>query len=718
MDRQEGDTKYCANCKRDITAANFELHQIHCQRNLILCPKCKEPVSRNRQKEHEEQLHALVTCVDCSDLIEIGKLDSHKDECQKRLVACCYCDLEVQMDDLDEHESDCGARTDACEKCGQYVMKKDFIKHVRANCNYPKTAATRRSLDAVDGNLFNVLHDEQLMENYYNECVMGKAALLSADTAEADQPNNTRRRTWSGRGSVPVVDNIHSDAEPSAAAKEKNINRIPTVEASAYFGKHIEDDVRNILPDCQRSTNLEADAALAWQLATQLDLARDLYDDTHLGGQEVDQHNLVSPSTPSPNVSDDETGEPALPCEFCCELFPFDDLILHQSGCTPDLAQKFVKYQKEKDKMSPLNNKINKSSVQADPCILDNLTYGRRSDTEGIVKDINNSIPCEFCNELFPVNCLLQHETVCQHVVGALDCIPYSKPVKKSRNVPIEEGSSVSPPLRRRGQPDPDVMIASGLENTSPHLRGSTQKKELMRSSSLSMEERLNIRSSSPASQKEGTTVPSMQRNRSSPAIDTAADFPNSMVKAQRSQPARLKTTVNNTNQSRQMMLGVQNLQKGDQCRQMDSQSQQEQENASTSPKQSAAAAQLPSRTNTTNSLIGSSEKRKQKSQSKKVASVHVKPNNMQVKESFSGAEELNRTSLNRTNMDRIRSPPTGARPKHPKPPEAAGVVHPSSVHTYPGGNTLGSEASAMPSGAATGAVPKQKVQQLRNQHR
>lgn len=44
-----------------IPSANFDLHAVHCKRNLERCSRCGEMVARARSAEHFEETHALVS---------------------------------------------------------------------------------------------------------------------------------------------------------------------------------------------------------------------------------------------------------------------------------------------------------------------------------------------------------------------------------------------------------------------------------------------------------------------------------------------------------------------------------------------------------------------------------------------------------------------------------------------------------------------------------
>jgi hypothetical protein len=58
-------TSLRVRCSSDrvIAAANYDLHIVHCQRNLERCTRCGEMVARARSAEHFDEVHAPVSVI-------------------------------------------------------------------------------------------------------------------------------------------------------------------------------------------------------------------------------------------------------------------------------------------------------------------------------------------------------------------------------------------------------------------------------------------------------------------------------------------------------------------------------------------------------------------------------------------------------------------------------------------------------------------------------
>lgn len=65
--------------KKDIPKQNYDIHEIHCRRNLRLCKKCEEPFPISEMDEHMDEYHALVECK-CKVKVEKSQLEKHEVE--------------------------------------------------------------------------------------------------------------------------------------------------------------------------------------------------------------------------------------------------------------------------------------------------------------------------------------------------------------------------------------------------------------------------------------------------------------------------------------------------------------------------------------------------------------------------------------------------------------------------------------------------------------
>lgn len=62
----------------DIPAANFQMHVIHCQRKIQLCPVCKEAVLRSAMGDHYNEVHSAKKCDECGMEVVSSELEKHK----------------------------------------------------------------------------------------------------------------------------------------------------------------------------------------------------------------------------------------------------------------------------------------------------------------------------------------------------------------------------------------------------------------------------------------------------------------------------------------------------------------------------------------------------------------------------------------------------------------------------------------------------------------
>ncbi|NWX05312.1 XAF1 factor, partial [Caloenas nicobarica] len=137
------ESRFCKNCKRDVSAANFSLHEAHCLRFLSLCPECDEPVAQKDMKDHQTEAHKQVRCNLCHQSMQQYQLEHHEtEECHERAMKCEICELEMPFNKLQEHLNTCASRTEWCWECNKYIMYKDQNEHKdicqNSGLSYPK----------------------------------------------------------------------------------------------------------------------------------------------------------------------------------------------------------------------------------------------------------------------------------------------------------------------------------------------------------------------------------------------------------------------------------------------------------------------------------------------------------------------------------------------------------------------------------------------------
>ncbi|NXE25777.1 TRAD1 protein, partial [Ardeotis kori] len=94
-----------------------------------------------------------------------------------------------------------------------------------------------------------------------------------------------------------------------------------------------------------------------------------------------------------------------LPCEFCEELYPADDLILHQTGCNP--ASAFASFTKRRSSPNPREYNALRA-MGSNACRSLSSSQPQAVQAEG-----NIMIPCEFCGIQLEEETIFHHQHHC-----------------------------------------------------------------------------------------------------------------------------------------------------------------------------------------------------------------------------------------------------------------------------------------------------------------
>lgn len=123
----------CGNCKKMLPESKLPLHEGYCYRNYRKCELCDEFIDINNKEDHIEEFHKMVKCPECSQEVEISKMEAHKQVCPMKKKYCAFCKLEVLAKDFETHVDHCGSRTDKCQFCNKNIMLKQMELH-EATC--------------------------------------------------------------------------------------------------------------------------------------------------------------------------------------------------------------------------------------------------------------------------------------------------------------------------------------------------------------------------------------------------------------------------------------------------------------------------------------------------------------------------------------------------------------------------------------------------------
>lgn len=393
---EAAETNYCSNCRRDIPAGNFVMHVTHCQRNLTLCKICGEPVPTSLQEEHFEEYHAKVKC-ECGEELEKMNLEEHKENtCPNRILDCQFCELQLPFCKLSSHVEYCGSRTEKCDTCNRFIQKKDLEKHIETGCQYPAREESKKTLPETPEESYLDLQGDLLRAMRSAESPEGFPGLAKYSPSDMTGWHVFQQILDSGLGVPPLSGTSYFDDATYGAFNGSDVvarGAKPKPLKPMFNHRGME--------DFERDEERDDDEMLA--AAYNADVYGNEYGFDEMPSGIIDASYAGSP---------DET---ELPCEFCGELLPMDSLILHQSGCQFRSMDSFSSSNGHHhiDSHERSVTHVNNSAISRHREIDDYETEQRYSDEDEGRSDDSTFLPCEFCQELFPFDSLIAHQSIC-----------------------------------------------------------------------------------------------------------------------------------------------------------------------------------------------------------------------------------------------------------------------------------------------------------------
>ncbi|KAL5265360.1 hypothetical protein ACHWQZ_G006184 [Mnemiopsis leidyi] len=309
MDSTDED-KVCNNCKRDIPAANLDLHLSHCVKNLRLCTLCDDPIPIREFEDHIKEEHAEIECSKCKSKFQQGDEDLHESVCPEARIDCEFCDVDFPRNALPSHSNACGSRTEECENCAERVMLKELTTHIcrprnrsqdRSNrlattTDMPRTSTSPYSLYPTPAVRFTGA-------DYLNEVIA---------TEHFDQMNGSA-----------------VDLDAALAAQLAHDEQRQAISLNDQFTDLIPSTImRNPRPRSNDSDTMMLPCEFCEAMYPMEELI------LHQTGCLDNSITISNPAiAPLDQVNGDH--DSFIPCEFCCKHFPLSLISQHQAGCTP-----------------------------------------------------------------------------------------------------------------------------------------------------------------------------------------------------------------------------------------------------------------------------------------------------------------------------------------------------------------------------------------------
>ncbi|XP_039937144.1 TRAF-type zinc finger domain-containing protein 1 isoform X2 [Hirundo rustica] len=390
------ESRLCGNCKKDIPAVNFIIHEIHCRRNIEICPYCSDTIPKSEMKNHIESEHVQVTCK-CRMKMENSLLKDHEaSSCPLRPVLCQFCDIQLAFNKLPEHELYCGARTEPCGRCGRNVLLRELKEHPRVCGREEKAAKGSRRAPAF-----------------------------------GNERGGERNRQGAG-DELERPEILHSQLPEDWNA---DLDYVLALSLQTENNAH-HDTAADIPGDF-------------WEY----DYTKEPGQSSHLGG--MDLSNILSCDSPgsfgTSNHSKTDKEVIMLPCEFCEELCPAEDLILHQTGCNP--ASAFASFSKRSYSPHPWEYGVGAGGSNSHRTVPSSQAVQAEGDT---------MIPCEFCGIQLEEEILFHHQHHCD-----------LRPASPTGDIPARELPAPAPRGDRRESPEPARRRIRHQGDVSPwHTEG------------------------------------------------------------------------------------------------------------------------------------------------------------------------------------------------------------------------------------------------------
>jgi len=418
------------------------------------CPQCQIQVRPSDLASHLESEHGSTNCPECSEQIKNKDFETHRiQECLQRKIPCSICELELPMVEMAEHEQWCGSRTELCTMCERYIKLKDLDIHISTNCQYPEVEKKEKTPLSSDQDLAQRLRAYEFRREELNRA-------LGLD-------GNWNRIPATLRNDQEYMNRFHPEQAEAVEAGNQMLRIEQMADAMMtgdgfldrynrrreMFGESDEGDSEDVLTRARRRRRMNEESAAAGGDTIDADSgrrprtldeirkqrqAREPDDDARSsrflwvgGGGERNSPGVIASSDPpravrngvalpgltnkakdpSPKEKTPKTEDCVdtikIPCEFCMNLFPLEKLMDHQDRCGPNSQDN------QELPSNFLDNLLRTSPLRQRASDVVDESLGLLVPSALPTEPGEDALPCEFCEDLFPFDVLIQHQSVC-----------------------------------------------------------------------------------------------------------------------------------------------------------------------------------------------------------------------------------------------------------------------------------------------------------------
>ncbi|XP_071037714.1 uncharacterized protein [Parasteatoda tepidariorum] len=377
----------CQHCKKSFPSNVLENHETSCGFRSAKCPNCYDVVAYKDMKRHMEVCGEALRneselCEHCGKTFPSNILENHKSNCDLRCEKCAFCYEYVKYKDLEHHKELCGQVKQylvaTCKDCDRRIPTEMMEEH-QSTCDFQKCPLCNNSVEIKDMDI-HLNTCEQTRKYPKATCEHCSSKIPVNKLADHESNCDFHCKTCplcNVAVKVKDMDNHQSICEQ----KQKCQSKVECEHCGIKFPfKHIE----------------EHELSCGFRLE-KCSLCYDFIELIEMDGHRRTCEKINLPQMPTT-------------CPYCELEFPSNEIEYHIVSCGASLKKCFTC-----ERMFKLRN------FNEHECLKNNyeiqgedLTKNDHIEQAIEIKSDDRPLPCEYCFETFPLNCLSLHMETCQ----------------------------------------------------------------------------------------------------------------------------------------------------------------------------------------------------------------------------------------------------------------------------------------------------------------